>query len=227
MAKKKVEKKSEFLKEMAAVCSAESIEVHFPRDADEGVWKAFNVKSCASFSEKIEIIENVLDKCFDGEEYFPEVKQMAYWIEYVSKETDLMELYKLDGEQLYDFMNKYGDAVMDAIYCAHVSRNPYYINPVEDIEAILNERVEYIKKLNIRKHDFKPVEKLNAVLENIDDAITKIKEKAADIDISKLEAIAEKMKDMPEEYTKNIIEFEKAQIAKDNVIEFKRKPIEE
>ena len=84
-----------------------------------------------------------------------------------------------------------------------------------------------MKKLYLREKEFRPVERLNAILDKIDGFVEGLEAQSENLDLSKIETILSQMKDMPEAFVKAAVEYEKEQVATDNVIELKRTPTEE
>lgn len=227
MAKKKEIVKS-FINEMKKNYADGVIEVRVPLGSDKESVLVFNAKMRLPYDDKIEIIEQVADRCFDEDgNYYPEVKQMAYWLEYVKKGTDIADKYKLDEQAIYELMSQYGDIIMEALYRANLDNDEAWTNPVEDLEELLDERIDYMKQLYLREKEFRPVEKLNAILGKVDGFIEGLEAQSENLDLSKIETILYRMKDMPEAFTKAAVEYEKEQAVADNVIELKRVPTKE
>lgn len=225
---KKKENVKFFIDEMKKAYADGEMEVRVPWDDDKEPVLVFNAKMRLPYDDKIEIIEQVADKCFDEDgNYYPEVKQMAYWLEYVKKGTDIADKYKLDDQAIYELISQYGDIIMEALYRANLDNDEAWTNPVEDLEAILDERIDYMKKLYLREKEFRPVEKFNTILDKIDGFIKSLEAQSENLDLSKIETILYQMKDMPEAFTKAAIEYEKEQAVDNNVIELKRMPAKE
>jgi len=221
-------KTKSFIDEMKKAYADGEMEVRVPWDDDKEPVLVFNAKMRLPYDDKIEIIEQVTDKCFDEDgNYYPEVKQMAYWLEYVKKGTDIADKYKLDDQAIYELMSQYGDIIVEALYRANLDNDEAWTNPAEDLEEILDERIDYMKKLYLREKEFRPVEKLNAVLGRVDRFMEGLEAQSENLDLSKIETILYQMKDMPEAFTKAAVEYEKEQVTADNVIELKRTPTEE
>lgn len=217
-----------FIDEMKKAYADGEMEVRVPWDDDKEPVLVFNAKMRLPYDDKIEIIEQVADKCFDENgNYYPEVKQMAYWLEYVKKGTDIADKYKLDDHAIYELMSQYGDIIAEALYRANLDNDEAWTNPAEDLEEILDERIDYMKKLYLREKEFRPVEKLNAILGRVDRFMEGLEAQSENLDLSKIETILYQMKDMPEAFTKAAVEYEKEQVTADNVIELKRTPTEE
>lgn len=221
-------KTKSFIDEMKKIYADSEMEVRVPWEDDKEPILVFNAKARLPYDDKIEIIEQVADKCFDEDgNYYPEVKQMAYWLEYVKKDTDIADKYKLDEQAIYELMSQYGDIIMEALYRANLDNDEAWTNPVKDLEDLLDERIDYMKKLYLREKEFRPVERLNAILDKIDGFVEGIEAQSENLDLSKIETILSQMKDMPEAFVKAAVEYEKEQVATDNVIELKRTPTEE
>lgn len=221
-------KTKSFIDEMKKFYADSEMEVRVPWENDKEPVLVFNAKARLPYDDKIEIIEQVADKCFDEDgNYYPEVKQMAYWLEYVKKGTDIVDTYKLDEQAIYELMSQYGDIIMEALYRANLDNDEAWTNPVKDLEDLLDERIDYMKKLYLREKEFRPVEKLNAILDKVDGFVEGLEAQSENLDLSKIETILSKMKDMPEAFVKAAVEYEKGQVATDNVIELKRTPTEE
>ena len=221
-------KTKSFIDEMKKIYADSEMEVRVPWEDDKEPILVFNAKARLPYDDKIEIIEQVADKCFDEDgNYYPEVKQMAYWLEYVKKGTDIADKYKLDEHAIYELMSQYGDIIMEALYRANLDNDEAWTNPIKDLEDLLDERIDYMKKLYLREKEFRPVERLNAILDKIDGFVEGLEAQSENLDLSKIETILSQMKDMPEAFVKAAVEYEKEQVATDNVIELKRTPIEE
>lgn len=221
-------KTKSFIDEMKKIYADGEMEVRVPWEDDKETVLVFNAKARLPYDDKIEIIEQVADKCFDEDgNYYPEVKQMAYWLEYVKKGTDITDKYKLDEQAVYELMSQYGDIIMEALYRANLDNDEAWTNPVEDLEELLDERIDYMKQLYLREKEFRPVEKLNAILSKVDGFIEGLEAQSENLDLSKIETILSRMKDMPEAFIKAAVEYEKEQVVADNVIELKRTPTEE
>lgn len=221
-------KTKSFIDEMKKIYADSEMEVRVPWEDDKEPVLVFNAKARLPYDDKIEIIEQVADKCFDEDgNYYPEVKQMAYWLEYVKKDTDIVDKYKLDEQAIYELMSQYGDVIMEALYRANLDNDEAWTNPVKDLEDLLDERIDYMKKLYLREKEFRPVEKLNAILDKVDGFVEGLEAQSENLDLSKIETILSKMKDMPEAFVKAAVEYEKEQVVTDNVIELKRTPTEE
>lgn len=221
-------KTKSFIDEMKKIYADSEIEVRVPWEGDKEPVLVFNAKARLPYDDKIEIIEQVADKCFDEDgNYYPEVKQMAYWLEYVKKGTDIVDTYKLDEQAIYELMSQYGDIIMEALYRANLDNDEAWTNPVKDLEDLLDERIDYMKKLYLREKEFRPIEKLNAILDKVDGFVEGLEAQSENLDLSKIETILGRMKDMPEAFVKAAVEYEKEQVVTDNVIELKRTPTEE
>ena len=224
-------KTKSFIYEMKKIYADSEMEVRVPWEDDKEPILVFNAKARLPYDDKIEIIEQVADKCFDEDgNYYPEVKQMAYWLEYVKKCTDIADKYKLDEQAIYELMSQYGDIIMEALYRANLDNDEAWTNPVKDLEDLLDERIDYMKQLYLREKEFRPVERLNAILDKIDGFVEGLEAQSENLDLSKIETILSQMKDMPEAFVKAAVEYEKEQeeqVATDNVIELKRTPTEE
>lgn len=221
-------KTKSFIDEMKKIYADSEMEVRVPWEDDKEPILVFNAKARLPYDDKIEIIEQVADKCFDEDgNYYPEVKQMAYWLEYVKKGTDIADKYQLDEQAIYELMSQYGDIIMEALYRANLDNDEAWTNPVKDLEDLLDERIDYMKKLYLREKEFRPVERLNAILDKIDGFVEGLEAQSENLDLSKIETILSQMKDMPEAFVKAAVEYEKEQVATDNVIELKRTPTEE
>ena len=125
-------KTKSFIDEMKKFYADSEMEVRVPWEDDKEPILVFNAKARLPYDDKIEIIEQVADKCFDEDgNYYPEVKQMAYWLEYVKK--GIADKYKLDEQAIYELMSQYGDIIMEALYRANLDNDEAWTNPVKDL----------------------------------------------------------------------------------------------